>query len=41
MAEGHLRAGLRQPPVTVADRENTDFLLFAQALSASRSHRRK
>ncbi|UYQ66301.1 ATP-binding protein [Streptomyces peucetius] len=33
-AEGHLRAGLRQPPVTVADRENTDFLLFAQALSA-------
>lgn len=33
-ADAHLRAGLRQPPVTIADRENTDFMLFAQALAA-------
>ncbi|MFI2351845.1 AAA family ATPase [Streptomyces sp. NPDC019443] len=33
-AEAHIRAGLRQPPATVADRENTDFLLLAQALAA-------
>jgi DNA-binding CsgD family transcriptional regulator len=33
-AAGHLRAGLRQRPVTIADRENTDFLVFAQALAA-------
>ncbi|WP_188196905.1 ATP-binding protein [Nonomuraea sp. SYSU D8015] len=33
-ADAHLRAGLRRPPVTVADRENTDFLMFAQTLAA-------
>ncbi|MEV6179433.1 AAA family ATPase [Streptomyces sp. NPDC052015] len=36
-AGAHLRAGLRQPPVTVADRENTDFLLCARALAAEQS----
>ncbi|MDQ1033125.1 DNA-binding CsgD family transcriptional regulator [Streptomyces umbrinus] len=36
-ADAHLRAGLRQPPVTIADRENTDFLLFAQALAAEQN----
>jgi DNA-binding CsgD family transcriptional regulator len=30
----HLRAGLDQPLVTVADRENMDFLMFARALAA-------
>jgi DNA-binding CsgD family transcriptional regulator len=30
----HLEAGLRRRPVTVADRENADFLVFAQALAA-------
>ena len=34
VAAGHLQAGLSQRPVTVADRENTDFLVFAQALAA-------
>jgi DNA-binding CsgD family transcriptional regulator len=33
-AAEHLQAGLRQRPVTVADRENSDFLVFAQALAA-------
>ncbi|MFE5026241.1 AAA family ATPase [Streptomyces sp. NPDC056656] len=33
-AGAHLQAGLRQPPVTIADRENGDFLLVAQALAA-------
>jgi DNA-binding CsgD family transcriptional regulator len=36
-AAGHLQAGLRQQPVTVADRENTDFLVYAQALAAEQS----
>lgn len=36
-AAGHLQAGLRQRPVTVADRENTDFLVFARALAAEQS----
>lgn len=30
----HIRAGLRQAPATVSDRENTDFLVVAQALAA-------
>lgn len=33
-AAEHLQAGLCQRPVTVADRENTDVLVFAQALAA-------
>ncbi|MFG2526214.1 AAA family ATPase [Streptomyces sp. NPDC048527] len=33
-ADAHLRAGLRQPPVTIADRENADFMMVAQALAA-------
>jgi DNA-binding CsgD family transcriptional regulator len=33
-ADAHLVAGLDQPPVTIADRENTDFLMVAQALAA-------
>ncbi|MFD9053538.1 helix-turn-helix transcriptional regulator [Streptomyces zaomyceticus] len=33
----HIRAGLRQPPATVADRENTDFLVVAQALAAEQA----
>jgi DNA-binding CsgD family transcriptional regulator len=33
-ASAHVRAGLHQPPVTIADRENADFLLVAQALAA-------
>jgi DNA-binding CsgD family transcriptional regulator len=34
IARKHLRAGLGLPVVTVSDRENSDFLLAAQALAA-------
>lgn len=33
-ARAHVTAGLRRPAVTVADRENTDFLRIAQAVTA-------
>ncbi|WP_433432746.1 helix-turn-helix transcriptional regulator [Nonomuraea sp. CA-141351] len=33
-ARVHVTAGLRRPAVTVADRENTDFLRIAQAVTA-------
>ncbi|MFD9544911.1 AAA family ATPase [Streptomyces sp. NPDC060022] len=33
-ADAHLKAGLRRPPVTIADRENADFILVAQAFAA-------